>query len=102
MAKRFKDLRARMPVEGQARAHARAPQMLAELPLQELRQARQMSQEKLADILGGKQASVAKLEHRTDMYVSTLRSYIEAMGGGLGVVARLPDGDVRTKPLSAL
>jgi DNA-binding XRE family transcriptional regulator len=102
MAKRFKDLRARMPVEGQARAHARARQMLAELPLQELRQARQMSQEKLADILGGKQASVSKLEHRTDMYVSTLRSYIEAMGGELEIVARFPDGDVRIKQFTDL
>ena len=76
--------------------------MLAELPLQELRQARQMSQEKLAEILGGKQASVSKLEHRTDMYVSTLRSYIEAMGGELDIVARFQDGDVRIKQFQDL
>ncbi len=97
MAKRFKDLRAKMSAEGRARSHARAQQMLAELPLQELRQARQMSQETLAQILGGKQASVSKLEHRTDMYVSTLRGYIEAMGGELEIVARFPDGDVKIK-----
>ncbi len=97
MAKRFKDLRAKMSAESRARSHARAQQMLAELPLQELRQARQMSQETLAQILGGRQASVSKLEHRTDMYVSTLRSYIEAMGGELEIVARFPDGDVKIK-----
>ncbi len=102
MVKRFKDLRARMSAEGQARAPVRARQMLAELPLQELRQARQMSQETLAQILGGKQASVSKLEHRTDMYVSTLRSYIEAMGGELEIVARFPDGDVRIKQFTDL
>lgn len=102
MAKRFKDLRAKMPAESQARAHARAQQMLAELPLQELRQARQMSQERLAELLGGKQASVSKLEHRTDMYVSTLRSYVEALGGALDIVARFPDGDVRIKQFTDL
>ncbi len=92
-----RDLRAKMSAESRARSHARAQQMLAELPLQELRQARQMSQETLAQILGGKQASVSKLEHRTDMYVSTLRGYIEAMGGELEIVARFPDGDVKIK-----
>jgi DNA-binding XRE family transcriptional regulator len=102
MAKRFKDLRAKMPAESQARAHARAQQMLAELPLQELRQARRMSQERLAELLGGKQASVSKLEHRTDMYVSTLRSYVEALGGALDIVARFPDGDVRIKQFTDL
>jgi DNA-binding XRE family transcriptional regulator len=102
MAKRFKDLRAKMSAESRARAHARAEELLAELPLQELRQARQMSQERLAELLGGKQASVSKLEHRTDMYVSTLRSYVEALGGALEIVARFPDGDVRIKQFTDL
>ena len=75
--------------------------MLAELPLQELRQARQMSQEALAQILGGKRP-VSKLEHRADMYVSTLRSYIGAMGGELEELARFPDGDVRIKQFTDL
>ena len=102
MAKRFKNLRAKMSAESRARAHARAEELLAELPLQELRQARQMSQERLAELLGGKQASVSKLEHRTDMYVSTLRSYVEALGGALDIVARFPDGDVRIKQFTDL
>jgi transcriptional regulator with XRE-family HTH domain len=65
------------------------------MPLQELRQARKLSQEAIATVLGAKQASISKLEHRTDMYVSTLRSYIEAMGGTLEIVAQFPDGEVR-------
>ena len=69
-------------------------QMLKEMPLQELRQAHQMSQERLAELLSTKQANVSRIERRTDMYISTLRSYIEAMGGELDIVARFPDGEV--------
>lgn len=97
MAKKFNDLRAKMPRESRERAHARAREMLEEMPLQELRQARRLSQEALAKILGAKQASVSKLEHRTDMYVSTLRSYIEAMGGSLDIIARFPEGDIKVR-----
>lgn len=102
MAKPFKNLRAKMSPESQVRAHARAQEILAEMPLQELRQARQLSQEALAHILGGKQASVSKLEHRTDMYVSTLRSYIEAMGGELDIVARFGDGCIKIRQFTDL
>ena len=65
------------------------------MPLQELRQARQLSQEQRATILQVKQASISKLERRTDMYISTLRQFIEAMGGELEIVAKFPDGVVR-------
>lgn len=102
MAKKFSELRAKMPRASQERVNARAESMLAEMPLQELRQARQMSQEALANILGAKQASISKLEHRADMYVSTLRSYIEAMGGSLDIVARFPEGNVRVKEFGDL
>jgi len=53
-----------------------------------------MSQERIAEILHTKQANVSRLERRTDMYISTLRSYIEAMGGTLDIVARFPNGEV--------
>lgn len=69
--------------------------MLAEMPLQELRLARGLSQQQLAELLHVQQPSIAKLEKRTDMYVSTLRSHIEAMGGQLEVVARFPEGVVK-------
>lgn len=95
MAKKFSELRAKMPPASQARARARADAMLAEMPLNELRQARGLSQKRLAELLHVQQPSIAKLEKRTDMYLSTLRSHIEAMGGELEVIARFPDGAVR-------
>ena len=95
MANQFAVLRAQMSPESQARAEAKAQTMLAEMPLNELRQARGLSQKMLAELLHVQQPSIAKLERRTDMYLSTLRSHIEAMGGQLEVVARFPDGAVK-------
>jgi predicted transcriptional regulator len=69
--------------------------MIAEMPLNELRHARGLSQKMLAEALHVKQPSIAKMERRTDMYLSTLRSHIEAMGGQLEIVARFPDGAVK-------
>jgi hypothetical protein len=97
MAKKFRDLRARMSPEHQKRAHERAQAVLAEMPLQELRQARHFTQEALARTLRSNQALVSKLERRADMYVSSLRSYIEAMGGQLEILALFPDGAVVIK-----
>lgn len=94
MAKKFRDLRARMSSEHQKRAHERAQKILAEMPLQELRQARHFTQEALARTLNSNQALVSKLERRADMYVSSLRSYIEAMGGQLEIMALFPEGAV--------
>ena len=102
MAKKFSDLRARMSPESQARADAMARTMLSEMPLNELRQARGLSQKMLADVLHVQQPSIAKIEKRTDMYISTLRSHIEAMGGHLDVVARFPDGVVKISNFSDL
>lgn len=95
MAKKFETLRAAMKPEARARAEAKAQAMLAEMPLHELRQARGLSQKMLADLLHVQQPSIAKMEKRADMYISTLRSHIEAMGGQLEVVARFPDGAVK-------
>lgn len=69
--------------------------MLHELPLQELRIARGMSQQTLAEMLQVQQPAVAKLEKRTDMYVSTLRNHIRTRGGEPDIIARFPDGEVR-------
>lgn len=75
-------------------AKKKASKMIAEMPLQELRQARKLSQEALATKLTTKQANISRIERRTDMYISTLRSYVEAMGGKLEITARFPDGTV--------
>ena len=93
--RKFSELRARMTPERRDRNHAETARMLAEMPLAELRQAQELTQTAIAELLETSQGEVSKIEKRTDMYVSTLRRYIEAMGGQLDVVARFPDGDVR-------
>jgi len=102
MAKKFAELRAQMTPQAQESAISSARAMLAEMPLNELRQARGLSQKMLAEVLRVQQPSIAKMEKRTDMYLSTLRSHIEAMGGELDVVARFPDGAVRISNFSDL
>ena len=64
------------------------------MDLAEIRRAHKLSQEELAKTLNVGQASIAKLEKRTDMYFSSLRRFIEAMGGKLEIVARFPDHQV--------
>ena len=95
MARKFEELQAKMSPQARARSDALFEQLVAEMPLHELRQARELSQVKLAQALNVNQAAVSKMEHRTDMYISTLRGYIRAMGGDLDIVARFPDGEVK-------
>ena len=94
MTKPYNTLRKKMSLAAQKTAASKTKEMLKEMPLQELRQAHQMSQERLAELLSTKQANVSRIERRTDMYISTLRSYIEAMGGKLDIIAKFPDGEV--------
>ncbi len=94
MAKNFSTLRAKMKPEARARAEEKARKDMAEMALDEVREARSMTQEHLAKLLGIKQAAVSKMERRADMYVSTLQSMIKAMGGTLRIVAVFPEGKV--------
>lgn len=66
-----------------------------ELTLSEIRQIRNLSQQNLAASMNKKQPNVSKMERNSDMYISTLRMYIEAMGGNLEIIAKFPDGNVR-------
>lgn len=94
--KAFRDLtEGTVSPEGRARAATRTRAMLAEMPLHRLRRARELSQAQLAEQLETTQPEVSKIERRTDMYVSTLRNFIQAMGGELEIVARFPDGAVQ-------
>ena len=95
----FDELRKGMSPGAQARARSLADKMLEEMPLHELRLARQKTQTQLARVLDVQQAAVSRIERRADMYISTLRSYIEAMGGRLEIVATFPDGAVRLTKL---
>jgi predicted transcriptional regulator len=76
--------------------------MLAELPLQELRKALELTQATLAESMECGQDEVSRLERRADMLVSTLRRYVEAMGGSLEIVATFPNGEVRISELGEL
>lgn len=60
-----------------------------------LRQAQELSQDALAKALHVNQAAISKMERRTDMYISTLRNCIRAMGGELEIIATFPDGQVK-------
>ena len=102
MAKKFSELEAKMSPESRVRVEALEQKMLAEMPLNELRQARGLSQKMLAEALRIQQPAIAKLEKRTDMYISTLRSHIEAMGGQLDVIAHFPDGSVKINTFGGL
>ena len=93
--RKFQELLEAMP-PGRRRAIAdRVRKTIAAMPLDELRKAREMTQAKLAETLGVNQGEVSKIERRTDMYVSTLANYIEALGGTLEIRAVFRDQEVR-------
>lgn len=102
MAKKFRELLAGLPQERLERIDERVQETLAGMPLHELRTARQLTQETLAETLHMSQANVSKIEHRTDMYISTLRRYVEAMGGRLVITAQFTDGAVQIKQFTEL
>ena len=77
-----------------ARVAASAAALREEMTLEELRKARDVSQEEIAHVLAVGQPAVAKLEKRTDMHISNLRRYIEALGGKLEITARFSDASV--------
>ena len=79
----FRDLTDDFTPERRARVEARKAALREAMPLHELRRARAMTQEAVGEALNVNQPAVAKLERRTDMYVSNLRAFIEAMGGKL-------------------
>ena len=71
---------------------ARVATLIAEeKSLQELRQAHKLTQKHMAHVLGVGQDSVSRLEQRSDLLISTLRGYVEAMGGRLSLVAEFPN-----------
>ncbi|WP_420959890.1 XRE family transcriptional regulator [Brucella sp. IR073] len=98
----FAELRARMSPQMQAEAAAEAERLGDEMNLAELRRALKLSQAEIAQMLQLTQGSVAKIEKRADMYVGTLRRFIEAMGGELEIVARFADHTVKMRNFSDL
>jgi transcriptional regulator with XRE-family HTH domain len=73
------------------RIEARAARLVAEeMSLRELRRAHKLTQARIAETLGIGQDQVSRLEQRSDLLLSTLRDYVEAMGGRLTIVAEFP------------
>jgi DNA-binding XRE family transcriptional regulator len=93
--RKFRELVKAMPAARQQKIADRMRKSLASMPLEEVRKARQMTQAKLADALGVNQGEVSKIEHRTDLYLSTLADYVEALGGKLEIRAVFPDREMR-------
>lgn len=92
MATTLKTMMDRLPTERRQRVKARAEELIAEeLTLRDLRKARDLTQERMAELLHIGQDSVSRLEQRSDLLLSTLRSYVTAMGGTLELIARFPD-----------
>ncbi len=102
MAKKFSSLRNAMSKQAQDEVTGQVEAIMAEMPLYELRRARGLSQKALAETLHVQQPAIAKLEQRTDMYISSLRSHIEAMGGELQIMACFPEGTVKIANFSQL
>ena len=84
---------------GQALERARQ-ELREELSLAELRKARSFTQTQLAQALDTTQPGVSRIEHQTDLYLSTLRGFVEALGGELEVCAHFPDARISIRRLS--
>ena len=83
---------ARLPADQQENVQRRAAELINEVEtLQQMRKARALTQKKLAKKLGIAQVAVSRMESRSDLLLSTLRSYVEAMGGTLDLIVRFPD-----------
>jgi DNA-binding XRE family transcriptional regulator len=76
--------------------------MISGMGLPELRAAMDLRQEALAETLHVEQASISKIERRSDMYISTLRKTIKAMGGKLQIIAKMPNGRVEIRQFTKI
>jgi transcriptional regulator with XRE-family HTH domain len=95
MAKNWKDIRKTHSPEIEAEIARRVREAAGVMTLYQLREARSLTQVNLAKVLNINQGAVSKMEKRTDMYVSTLRNFIQAMGGQLQVKAIFPEGEIQ-------
>jgi DNA-binding XRE family transcriptional regulator len=89
------EVMAAMPAERQARIKVRTAELHAEVEgLKALRKLAARSQEQIAQSLGVKQPAIVKIERQTDLYLSTLRRFVEAAGGTLELRVELPGSGV--------
>lgn len=98
MAKKWNDLRAKMSPERLARIDARTEALRLEMDLAELRKNRDLTQAAVAEVMEKEQAAISKIEGRDDMFLSTLREYVRALGGELKLIASFPDAEIQIHP----
>ncbi len=94
MARNFKELQEKMDArrtpEERTAYKARLAKNIERIRLSQMRNAQEMSQVALAAKLGTDQGSISRIEKQGDMYLSTLRSYVEGLGGRLELLVSLP------------
>lgn len=88
MARNLDQVMAGLPAKRRAKIEQRAGELAT---LKDLRKAVEQTQEELAAVLGVGQDTISRLEQRSDMLLSTLRRYVEGMGGKLELVAQFPN-----------
>ena len=92
MSKSLKEKLSALDSKRRERIEASAQELIArEMTLRDLRKARKLTQQRMAECLKIGQDNISRIEKRSDLLVSTLRSYVEAMGGELHVTAKFPN-----------
>ena len=102
MARSFSDLTKGLSEERRNRIDAKKAELREEMDLADLRRAMELTQAALAETLGVGQAEISKIKKRSDMLLSTLRKFVEALGGELEIRATFSEHSVNIKRLSAL
>lgn len=92
VTKKWRDIRRQLDPAGEARVETIKQAMRDATTLAQLRAISGMRQVDVAAALGSNQASVSRMERRDDLFLSTLRQYVAALGGKLELVAAFPDG----------
>jgi DNA-binding XRE family transcriptional regulator len=88
MAKSLDDKLKQLPAKRRSKIQARAAELAT---LKDLRIAAEHTQQELAQALGVRQDTISRLEQRSDMLLSTMRRYVEAMGGSMDIVVKFPN-----------
>ena len=96
MARNYKELQEKMDPASRSDNAGLVRQELERMAIDELRNAKRLTQADMAEMLGVPQSSISRIEQRADMYLSTLRNYVHAVGGVLQIRAVFPDGGTVT------